>query len=205
MLPSRLLLVDDHTLFRTGLRLILADCPAVAEILEAGSIAEAIERHAQQPIDLILLDIQMPGINGLDGVKLLKRHIPGARILVVSGSLDALSEKNARQLGIQGFVLKAADPSAVERAVIECLSDSGRIHNCGSGQPESMADAGLTSRQLEVLSLLCKGRSNKVIASELGLAENTVRVHVSAVLDQLGVKSRTEAVIAAQQRGLICL
>lgn len=204
MSPGRLLLIDDHTLFRTGLRLILSQSNAVREIHEAGSIAEAVERYAGSGIDLILLDQQLPGINGFDGTTLLRRYLPEARILMVSGNVEALSDEERASRGVLGWLPKSADPSEVEQAVLHYLAGGEGLASSAPPPPAAVSGE-LTARQLQVLQHLCRGLSNKAIAYELGLAENTVRVHVSAILDQLGVKSRTEAVIEAQRRGMVTL
>jgi len=206
----RLLLIDDHTLFRTGLKLIFADHPFVEDIFEAGSIMGAIERLGGTPIDLILLDIQLPGINGLDGAQLLKRAFPSARIIVLSGSIDTLDQQTLTALGLSGQLLKSEDPDRLIEAVLCCLAGHGDTTPKGSmadlhNDATASTTTTLTTRQVEVLTYLCKGQSNKVIAGHLGLAENTVRVHVAAILDHLMVSSRTEAVIEAQRRGLISL
>lgn len=170
MQSGRILLIDDHTLFRTGMKLILSQLRAIGEILEAESIDDALARHAGAAIDLILLDVQLPGMNGLDGAALLRQHLPGARILLVSGSVDELPEAERERLGLLGWLPKSADPREVEQAVLRHLDALGGP--AGEPVPE------LTGRQRQVLQLLCRGKSNKAIAYELGLAENTVRVHV---------------------------
>lgn len=210
---ARLLLIDDHTLFRTGLKLLLADSPSVASIIEAGSVMEAVEAHGSQPVDIVLLDIQMPGLNGIEGIKVLRRHFAAARIVIVSGTshIDAIPAESRRD--IAGFLPKSADALDIEKAIASCLA--GGTHfpadacGCGMTPANGGADAPvyepsqLTPRQLEVLTQLSLGRSNKVIAYHLGLSENTVRVHVAAILDHLGVVSRIEAILEAQRRGLV--
>lgn len=200
---ARLLLVDDHTLFRTGLRLIVQDHPSVGTITEAGSIAEACALDAAET-DLVLLDIQLPGMSGLDGLGPLRRACPKARIVLVSASVapDAVHEARAR--GAEGFLFKSASAEDILNAITSvlagqpCFPLQGSHHSSvrGPGTPS------LTARQLEVLALLCTGRPNKVIARDLGLSENTVRVHVAAIFAQLGVNSRSAALLAAQRLGL---
>lgn len=213
MSRARLLLIDDHTLFRTGLKLLLADSPSVATIVEAGSVMEAVEAHGSQPVDILLLDIQMPGLNGIEGVKVLRRHFPAARIVIVSGTshIDAIPPEARRE--IAGFLPKSADALDIERAIASCLaggthfSADGLGHGADPGAsgdpPPAYEPSQLTPRQLEVLSQLSLGRSNKVIAYHMGLSENTVRVHVAAILNHLGVVSRVEAILEAQRRGLV--
>lgn len=200
---SSFLLVDDHTLFRTGLKLVLQDCIGLTKIHEAGSIMEALEKHAGQRFDLILLDVQLPGLNGLDGAKVLVEHFPDARILVVSGSSEQAGIQAARVPGVSGFVAKSAHPSEIEAAIRNCLNGVRHFPE----QPTQLAGAdgksSLTPRQRDVLDQLALGHSNKLIARELGVAENTVRVHVAAILDYLGVDNRLEAVLEAQRLGLV--
>lgn len=207
MQKVRLLLVDDHTLFRTGLRLVLTDSPCVASISEAGAVMEAVQLHAGQTFDLILLDIQMPGLNGIEGVKVLRRHFPLARIVIVSGTSpqDAIPEAIKRE--ISGFLPKSADTLHIEMAIDRCSKGGTYFDAVPTEQPGIPAPVYepslLTPRQLEVLVQLNLGRSNKVIAHHLGLSENTVRVHVAAILAYLGVISRVEAILEAQRRGLV--
>ena len=200
---ARLLLVDDHNLFRTGLRLIVQDHPAVGPIAEAGSIAEACALQAGDT-DLILLDIQLPGMNGLDGLPALRRACPQARIVLVSASVapDALHEARAR--GADGFLFKSASAEDILNAITSVLAGQPcfPVHHSHCAVVRAPGTPSLTTRQLEVLALLCKGRPNKVIARDLGLSENTVRVHVAAIFAQLGVNSRSAALLAAQRTGL---
>ncbi|WP_420998095.1 response regulator [Cupriavidus sp. 30B13] len=221
MLNARLLLIDDHTLFRTGLRLVLADSPSVAGIIEAGSVMGAVQDHRGAPVDIILLDIQMPGLNGIEGVKVLRRHFPAARILIVSGTSGLETIPGAARKEIAGFLPKSADSVQIEQAIACVLrgdtyfdpelaaasgsapGDGGADHPSGNAGGPAYQASSLTPRQLEVLEQLSLGRSNKIIAHHLGLSENTVRVHVAAILDHLGVVSRVEAVLEAQRRGLV--
>jgi len=203
MLHRRLLLIDDHTLFRTGLRLVLADLPVVGDILEAGAVMEAVEKYKHVAIDIILLDIQLPGLNGLDGVKILCRRFPSARILIVSGSAEQSASQIARIDGVFGYLSKTASAREIEDAIMHCAENKPYFSDQNPLTEPADSPVQLTPRQLEVLAQLCHGRPNKVIAHHLGLSENTVRVHVAAILDQLGVDSRVEAVLKAQQLGLV--
>ena len=204
-MPARLLLVDDHNLFRTGLRLIVQDHPSVGSIAEAGSVAQACALQMADA-DLVLLDIQLPGMSGLDGLRLIRQACPKARIVLVSASVapDAVNEARAR--GADGFLPKSASGEDILEA-ITCALSGLPCFPAGSGAAQTQARAPgaatLTARQPDVLRLLCAGKPNKVIARDLGLSENTVRVHVAAIFAQLGVNSRSAALLAAQRMGLV--
>jgi len=135
--------------------------------------------------------------------------LPSAHIMVLSGSIDSLDQQTLTSLGLSGQLFKSEDPDRLIEAVLNCLAGHGDKTKNGMGDSHKGSTTGttttLTTRQIDVLSHLCMGQSNKVIAGQLGLAENTVRVHVAAILDHLMVSSRTEAVIEAQRRGLLSL
>lgn len=206
---AHLLLVDDHTLFRTGLRLIVQDHPQVAHITEAGSIAQAcaLAPTLRAPINLVLLDIQMPGMNGLDGMRPLRQAFTGARVVVVSASVAPDAVREARTRGADGFLPKCASSADIWEAITLALQGLPCFpgnHLAATLSPTSSPSTpALTARQRDVLQLLCSGKPNKVIARDLGLSENTVRVHVAAIFSQLGVNSRSSALLAAQRLGLV--
>lgn len=203
-MPAHLLLVDDHTLFRTGLRLIVQDHPGVGLITEAGSVAQACALP-RRDVALVLLDIQMPGMNGLDGLRPLRETFAQARIVLVSASVAPDAVREARARGADGFLPKSASGEDILEAIslalagLPCFPAAGTPAPPMAGQPAPS----LTARQLDVLGLLCEGKPNKVIARDLGLSENTVRVHVAAIFAQLGVNSRSAALLAAQRLGLV--
>lgn len=204
-MPASLLLVDDHTLFRTGLRLIVQDHPLVGTIAEAGSIAEACAQP-RGDIDLVLLDIQLPAISGLDGMQLLRQACPRARIVLVSANVALEAVHEARARGADGFLRKSASGEDILNAIACVLGGQPCFPESPASSPSAVRPAGapnLTARQLDVLALLCTGKPNKVIARDLGLSENTVRVHVAAIFGQLGVNSRSAALLAAQRLGLL--
>jgi len=204
MQSKHVLLIDDHALFRTGMKLILTQVGQVASVTEASSIKEAFEL-ADQKFDIILLDIQMPGLNGIDGIKPLKEKFSGTPITILSASTEANDANKAKQLGASGFMNKAsaADEmiSRIKRILQgdTCFGD----YDCDNDVDltEKVSDK-LTARQIEVLIHLCEGKPNKLIARQLDMSENTVRVHVSAILNTLGASNRTEAILIAQREGI---
>ncbi len=220
-----ILITDDHALFRDGLKYVLRQLDNNMIIFEAGNCDEAVQiATEQQQLDLILLDLVMSGTNGIAALKMLRNCAPSIPIVIVSGTEDRKTVKNVLDCGAQGFIPKSSSSEVMLGALHLVLSggiylpalllnDSGKepsnelmLNNevdGGHEQPTSPpVDHGLTLRQLEVLSLLCRGLSNKEISRTLSLAEGTVKIHVTAILKTLQVTSRTQAVIAAQGFGL---
>ncbi len=205
MLPTSILIVDDHALFRSGLRLVLGADIADALIVEASSIHDAIHNTVTAPA-IVLLDIELNGLNGLDGIALLKRAWPHTAIIMLSSDTSAATAQLALVRGAAAFVTKAETAKKILTIVHNILDQKNNLHAVtATSASENMLSAALqlTARQYEVLDLLCKGMSNKVIARELGCAENTVRGHVQAILIFFKVASRSEAVYAAKQQGVI--
>jgi DNA-binding NarL/FixJ family response regulator len=215
------LIVDDHALFRRGLSLILAELFDDASIREAGSADEAIGlvsgENAQ--FDLVLVDLVMPGMNGLEGIRLLREHLGDTPVVVVSSSEDLSDIRSALDRGARGYVLKSSAAEVLGHALplilagevfvpAIALSGSGSLASRtgevpGRAQRPGRNEAAMTPRQTEVLTLLAQGQSNKEIARNLGMPESTVKVHVKAILQKLGVKNRTQAAIAGIQQGHI--
>ena len=171
---------------------------------KAGSVAEACAL-APCAVDLVLLDIQMPGMNGLDGLRPLREAFPQARVVLVSASVAPDAVREARTRGADGFLPKSASGADILDAITLALSGKPCFPAASTPVPPPAGHPApaLTTRQSDVLRLLCTGKPNKVIARELGLSENTVRVHVAAVFSQLGVNSRSAALLAAQRLGLV--
>jgi len=203
MLPPRILLVDDHALFRSGLRMVLAAGIAGLEVAEAASLEEALRTAMQEPA-LVLLDIQLQGLNGLEGIALVQRKWPHALVVILSSELSPQKVRLAIERGAAAFVSKA-EPVDKILAVIGQLRQGLPVAAAGLEAADRAANAQplLTPRQSEVLDLMCQGLSNKLIGRRLNLSENTVRGHVQAVLAALQVSSRSEAGFAARQRGLV--
>jgi len=203
MTQSNILLIDDHAMFRSGLRMVIDSGIQDVEVFEVPAISEALHGVEATP-DVVLLDINLPGLNGIEGIMLLKRKWPLVHVLVVSSQDDSETLRSAFARGADGFVSKADTAEKIVGEVNLALQkqssdDTSRNFNC-SQLPDQQH---LTPRQCEVLDLLCRGMSNKLIARQLGLSENTVRVHVQAILAHLQVSSRTEAMAAARRLGLV--
>lgn len=205
MQPNPILIVDDHSLFRSGLQLVLCADLANIEVLEANSIQDALQQTLTPPA-IILLDIELNGLNGLDGISLLKREWPQAAIVMLSSDTSATTAQLAMERGANAFVTKAETAKkivAIVQQILEQKNSNQPLQTLKHTDDTLATSAQLTTRQYEVLDLLCKGLSNKVIARQLGCAENTVRGHVQAILAFFNASSRSEAVYAAKLQGVI--
>ncbi len=199
MTSPRILLIDDHVMFRAGLRMVLERGIAAAAFFEAGSLDEAISKTPDE-VDVVLLDIHLNGPNGLDGLALINRKWPLAPILMLSSQDEPETVELALARGAAGFVSKAESPENIVDAINRVLR--GEVAERFPVTKNTTLQR-LTPRQCEVLNLLHQGLSNKLIARELSLSENTVRRHVQDILEFFGVVNRSEAVFAARRRGLV--
>jgi DNA-binding NarL/FixJ family response regulator len=201
-----LLIADDHPLFRGALREAVNGLFAPADIGEAGTfeeVTELLERGGE--VDLILLDLQMPGVRGFSGLMYLRAQYPGLPIVVVSANDDPAVIRRCMEFGASGFIPKTLGIEALRQAVARVLK--GEVWTPPDVDLARGSDAEgaamiarlstLTPQQVRVLMMLSGGLLNKQIAYELGVSEATVKAHVSAILQKLGVESRTQAVIAA--------
>lgn len=200
MSNAHILLIDDHAMFRAGLRMLLASSLSEVVVLEAGSLNEALRDMATPPA-VVLLDIKLPGINGVDGLALLRRQWPEVPVLMLSSQDEPETVRLAMARGAAGFVSKAETAERIVEVVSQLLRRDLTVPLPAAS--EELPAPRFTPRQCEVLELLCQGLSNKLIARRLELAENTVRWHVQAILAELQVSSRSEAAFAARILGLI--
>lgn len=206
MTNTRVLIADDHPMVRRALsEALLESFGATFEVLEAGSVPAAREALSANNIDLLLLDLSMPGMGGALSLKALRADFPSVPILVVSAMEEPLVVRQAMEFGASGFLPKSAPFSAIGEAVRAVLAgDLWFPATLGEGvEPadEQLAAriAELTPQQHRVFVLLAQGKLNKEIAFELEVTEATVKAHVSQILHKLGVHSRTQAALVAQR------
>jgi len=216
--PIRVLVVDDHTLFRRGLKALLAGDGRFAVVGEAGDAGEAQRQAAALQPDVILLDNHLPGVNGVDALAGLREVAPQTRVLMLTVSEDERDLAAALRGGAQGYLLKTADSdllaSAIERAMQGASTISpemtGKLVNAfqtlhGGGDaavPAIDADPihSLSPREHEILGHIARGASNKEIARALEIAETTVKIHVQHILRKLKLSSRVQAAVYAASR-----
>lgn len=211
-----ILLVDDHTLFREALIHVLKQLDEQVVVLEATDIAEATQfiSHSRN-IDLVLLDIDLPGLDGLTALPDLRELAPTVPIVVLSGSESALDVKRALNAGSVGYIPKSCSSHEMLTAlnIIRqgdvfvppklLIKIENKTLNLEIADKKSDSHCLLTPRQIDVLKLMAKGFPNKSIANSLNVAEGTVKLHVAAILRTLGARNRTHAVTEASLRGLV--
>lgn len=198
-----ILIVDDHPLFREGLKTLLAALEPGVRVSDAGSVAEAVALRGDDAPDLVLLDMNLPGTSRLDALRQVKAAHEGASVVVVSGDENPLLIRSAVDAGAAGYIPKSTDASLTIQALRLVLANGiylprAALTATGAGAAPSQP-AGATGspefsdRQLAVLKCLLQGKANKVIARELGIAEGTVKAHLWAIYQALGVNSRAQA------------
>jgi two-component system nitrate/nitrite response regulator NarL len=195
--PIRVLIADDHTLFRAGLARMLADDERFDVVGEAKDGGEAVDQTVAYHPDVVLMDLQMPRVTGLEAVRRLAVDAPGVNVLVLSAYADHATIDTALASGARGFVDKDITLDEIATRILE-VSTSPRI------KPGRRRDL-LSNRELVVLKQVAIGRSNKQIAGELGISQKTVRNHLSRIFAKLGAGNRTEAVINAMKGGVLSL
>ena len=198
-----ILIVDDHPLFREGLKTLLTALEPAARISDAGTVAQAIALSAVDAPDLILLDMNLPGTNRLDALRQIKAVHEAASVVVVSADEDPLLIRSAIDEGAAGYIPKTSDASLTIQALRLVLANGIYLPRAaltagghGRSSAESSTPGGLpefSGRQLAVLKCLLQGKANKVIARELDIAEGTVKAHLWAIYQALGVNSRAQA------------
>ena len=203
---SRIIIADDHPLVRGALRQAVEGAAPKADIVECGDLGElSRELDANSDVDLVMLDLSMPGVRGFSGLMYLRAQHPGVPVVVVSANEDRGVMRRCIDFGASGFIPKTTAIDAM-RAAIRAILDGGMWTPpdlvLGGPVDKDSADivrrlSSLTPQQVRVLMMLSEGLLNKQIAYELSVSEATVKAHVSAILQKLGVESRTQAVIAA--------
>ncbi|WP_093179074.1 response regulator transcription factor [Pseudovibrio sp. Tun.PSC04-5.I4] len=200
----RFIIADDHPLFRGAMRQTIEKKFASVKIIEAGSLDEvtaALDR--EEDVDLILLDLSMPGMRGFSGLMYLRAQYVGVPIVVVSGTEDPTTIRSAIEFGASGYIPKSLGIEVIQDGVSVVLEGGVWIppdidlNTVDEATKMAQRLASLTPQQVRVLMMLSQGLLNKQIAYELSVSEATVKAHVSAILQKLGVESRTQAVIAA--------
>lgn len=209
----RVLIVDDHPLFRQGMKALLLGLDATIDCAEAGNVESAVQLGVDGTcFDLVLLDLGLPGLRGLDALAEIIRTFDNAAVVVVSGEEAPTLVRDAISAGAAGYVPKSTDPSVTLQALRLVIANGTYLPPIAlvgfGGHAEPPEGSGqstpkLSPRQLEILRLLLQGQSNKAIARRLDIAEGTVKAHLWAVYQALGVSSRGQAMFKVHQLGLL--
>ena len=206
----RVLVVDDHPVVRHGLMSILHWEQDMELVGEAADGAEAARLILEKRPDVVLLDLRLPQMSGIEVMRKVRSRVPETRFLVLTTYDTDEYIAPALAAGAHGYLLKDAEPDELSRAIHALMEGGAALEPKVAAQvlghlAEDDLGEGLSEREMDVLRLLPSGSSNKSIAAQLGVSENTVKSHISHIFSKLGVQSRTEAVSAAMQRGLLSL
>jgi NarL family two-component system response regulator LiaR len=207
----RVLIADDHAVVRQGLRTFLElqeDIEVVGDAADGAAALAGVERF--EP-DVVLMDLVMPGVGGVEAIRRLRTLRPETRVLVLTSFLDDEKLFPAVRAGAAGYLLKDVEPSELVRAIRTVADGESLLHPAVAARlmeefsdtERPVAEEALTAREREVLLLIARGLPNKQIALELGIAEKTVKTHVSSILGKLGLTDRTQAALYAVRAGLI--
>jgi DNA-binding NarL/FixJ family response regulator len=203
----RVLIVDDHAVVRQGLRTFLSLQDGIDVVGEASDGREAIAAAQRLRPDVVLMDLVMPRVDGVQAMRELRDHVPGARVIVLTSFLEDDRLLPAIRAGAAGYLLKNVEPSELARAVRTADAGDALIDPAVAARlvdalaSDHRPEQPLTAREQDVLDLVARGYANKRIARELGIAEKTVKTHVSHVLAKLGVSDRTQAALYATRAG----
>lgn len=205
-LKANVLVVDDHALLRTGVANIINQEPDLQVIAEASNGAEAVDAYERYRPDVTLLDLRMPVMEGVEAVRRIRERDPQAKVIVLTTYDTDEDISRALKAGAKAYVLKDISADGLIACIHDVLAGKTYLAPAAAAKlAEGVTRVQLTPRELATLRLIADGRSNKEIASELGISERTVKTHLGHLFDKLGVTSRTEAVKIATRRGLVRL
>jgi NarL family two-component system response regulator LiaR len=207
----RIVIVDDHSVVRQGLRMFLGLDPELEVVGEGANGEEALLLARQLLPDVVLMDLMMPGMDGVKATEILRRELPTVEVLVLTSVLDDTLVVGAVRAGAIGYLLKDTQADDLCRAIKAAAAGQVQLSPQAAARlmrevrtPElSIPSTALTRRETEVLQLLAQGLSNKELAYQLSLGEKTIKTHVSSILLKLGVQSRTQAALEAVRLGLV--
>ena len=209
---ARVLIVDDQTLFRTGLISLLSEDERVEVVGQAVDGADAVKQAIKVKPDVVLMDIKMPNLDGIEATRQILEALPGVKVLILTTFETDSQVIQALKAGASGYVLKDSSAAAIVSCIVAVMSGERVMASAvanrvlemltGTTTPKEFYD-GLTNREIEILKLLANGMANKQIAYRLKISEKTVRNHVSNTYEKLGIYDRSQAVLYAVKKGLV--
>jgi DNA-binding NarL/FixJ family response regulator len=202
--PIRVLIVDDHPLLRQGVAAVLQDEPDMEIVAEAANGGDAIVAFEKHRPDVTLMDLQMPGMSGIDAIVEIRACAPHARVVVLTTYKGDVSALRALRAGAVGYLLK-------DQVLTELVRTIRTVHEGGRRIPPEISaelsthlgDNGLSEREIQVLRLVAQGNSNKRAAAQLGITEDTIKAHMKSIISKLAANDRTHAVTIALRRGIL--
>ncbi len=213
--PVRVLIVDDHELARAGIAAVLMREPGIEVVGEAGDGAAALDFVSRHPVDLVMMDLQMPGMDGIEATRRIKALRPAIRVIMVTVQAKPDALMDALRAGVAGYLLKDASRREIIGAVRQVLRGEAflnpdlvmqTLRRLAATAPDDESPVEpLTAREQQVLRLLMQGKTNREIARELIISPGTVKVHVEHIIAKLGVSDRTQAAVRALELGLVSL
>ncbi len=212
MSAIKVLIVDDHNLVREGLKAVFDQGDEVEVVGEAGSGEEALEMVGKVEPDVILMDISMPGMNGIQATKMIRENHPSAKVVMLTMLDQEGYVYEAVKAGATGYMLKNTSSDDLVHAIQTVFDGKALLHPDATAQllkefvtlaDHKAKDYGLSAREMEVMQLLSEGNTNKEIAKALWISEQTVKTHVAHIFDKLGTSDRTETVATALRNGLV--
>lgn len=200
----KVLVADDHPLMLDGIAAVLEVEPDIELVAKANNGEKAVEFYRRLRPDVVLMDLQMPGLNGIEAIRIICSEDPGARVAVLTTYRGDVRALHAIEAGAIGYLLK----SSLRKELIETIKTVAKGHRCfppeiAADLAEHIGSTAISAREREVLQLVAQGDSNKRISSRLGIGEETVKGHVKSVISKLGANNRTHAVAIGMKRGII--
>ena len=202
--PIRILTADDHPLLRYGVAALIGAEPDMELVAQASTGREAIEQFRRHQPDVTLMDLQMPGMNGIEAIIAIRSEFPNARIIVVTTYSGDVQVTRALKAGARAYILKGNLAGELLETIRAVHAGQRRIPTEVAAEvAEHAGEEGLSEREIEVLRLIACGNANKEIGAQLSITEETVKSRVSSILSKLGAKDRTHAVTIGLKRGII--
>jgi DNA-binding NarL/FixJ family response regulator len=202
----RVLSVDDHALVREGIAALVNDQADMKLAAQGATGKDAIQGYREHRPDVMLLDVRLPDMNGIDAMITIRSEFPEARIIIVTSSEGDVEMQRALEGGASGYIVKSMPPQTLVEAIRKVHAGKKAIPaEVAARLADHYSDEGLTSREIEILQQIAEGNRNRDIASKLFISEGTVKVHIQHIMAKLGANDRTQAITIAVRRGIIHL